>query len=49
MVEPMNKTQAKKQNPIAVRFDKNAVALFDRRNGTKLRFAIGKYEKASKP
>lgn len=49
MVGSMNKTQAKKQNPIAVRFDKNAVALFDRRNGTKLRFALGKYEKASKP
>lgn len=34
---------------IAVRFDRNAVALFDRRNGTKLRFAVGPYEKAGKP
>ena len=36
-------------DPIAVRFDKNAVMFFDRRNGTKLRFSIGKYEKASRP
>ena len=43
------KTSKGKKNPIAIRFDRNAVALFDRRNGTKLRFAIGKYEKASKP
>lgn len=34
---------------IAVRFDKNAVALFDRATGTKVRFAIGSYTKASKP
>lgn len=38
-----------KLNPITVRFDRNAVVLFDRRNGTKLRFALGKYEKATKP
>lgn len=38
-----------KLNPIAVRFDRNAVVLFDRRNGTKLRFSLGKYEKATKP
>lgn len=34
---------------IAVRFDKNAVALFDRRDGTKLRFSIGAYKKAGRP
>lgn len=34
---------------IAVRFDKNAVALFDRATGTKVRFAVGSYTKASKP
>ena len=45
----MDTAPRRKPNPIAVRFDRNAVALFDRRNGTKLRFAIGKYEKASKP
>lgn len=44
-----NSTKTHKRSPIKVRFDKNAVALFDSRNGTKLRFAIGKYEKASKP
>lgn len=45
----MNETKIKKRSKIAVRFDKSAVVFFDRRNGTKLRFAIGKYEKASKP
>lgn len=35
--------------PIAVRRDKNAVTLFSRRDGTKIRFAIGSYEKASRP
>lgn len=39
----------KTKSPITVRFDKNAMLLFDKRNGTKIRFAIGKYEKASKP
>ena len=39
-----NSTKTHKRSPIKVRFDKNAVALFDSRNGTKLRFAIGKYE-----
>lgn len=39
----------KTKSPISIRFDKNAVVLFDKRNGTKLRFAIGKYDKASKP
>lgn len=34
---------------ITVRFDKNAVLFFDKRNGTKLRLALGKYDKASKP
>jgi hypothetical protein len=34
---------------IAVRFDKNAVALFSRKDGTKMRFALGSYEKATKP
>lgn len=34
---------------ITVRFDKNAVALFDRSNGTKLRFALGSYKKAGRP
>lgn len=34
---------------IALRRDRNALALFDRRNGTKLRFAIGSYTKATRP
>ena len=38
-----------RSGPIAVRFDKNAVMLFDRRNGTKMRFSLGPYRKASKP
>ena len=32
-----------------VRFDRNALALFDPRNGTKVRLAIGPYTKASRP
>lgn len=32
-----------------VRFDRNAVSLFDRSDGTKIRFAVGRYEKAGKP
>lgn len=38
-----------KFSPIATRLDKNALVFFDRRNGTKLRFALGAYRKASKP
>ena len=38
-----------RSGPIAVRFDKNAVMLFDLRNGTKMRFSLGPYRKASKP
>jgi len=34
---------------IAVRFDKNAVMLFSRKDGTKMRFSVGPYTKASKP
>jgi hypothetical protein len=37
------------KSSIQVRFDKNAVTLFSRKDGTKLRFSIGPYEKASKP
>lgn len=32
-----------------LRFDKNAMVLFDTRNGTKMRFAIGNYTKAKRP
>lgn len=32
-----------------VRFDRNAVSFFDRSDGTKIRFAVGRYEKAGKP
>lgn len=39
----------KRISPIQVRFDKNAVMLFSRKDGTKMRFSIGPYEKASKP
>lgn len=39
----------KRISPIQVRFDKNAVMLFSRKDGTKMRFSIGSYEKASKP
>lgn len=39
----------KKFSSIQVRFDKNAVMLFSRKDGTKMRFSIGPYEKASKP
>lgn len=39
----------KKISVIAVRFDKNAIAFFNRKDGTKIRFAIGSYSKASKP
>lgn len=42
-------TKPKLHSSIAVRFDKNAVTLFSRKDGTKVRFAIGKYTKASKP
>jgi len=31
------------------RLDKNALTIFDRTNGAKLRFAVGKYTKATKP
>ena len=34
---------------ISVRRDKNAISLFDRSNGTKVRFAIGPYTKAKRP
>ncbi len=34
---------------IAVRRDRNALVLFSRKDGTKLRFAFGKYEKATWP
>ena len=36
-------------NAIKVRRDKNALAFFDSRNGTKLRFALGRYTKARIP
>lgn len=36
-------------NDIAVRFDRNAVALFNRVDGTKIRFAVGSYTKAKRP
>lgn len=36
-------------NNIAVRFDRNAVALFNRVDGTKIRFAVGSYTKAKRP
>lgn len=39
----------KKVSTIAVRFDKNAVTFFSRKDGTKVRFAIGSYTKASRP
>lgn len=32
-----------------VRFDRNAVSFFDRSDGTKIGFAVGRYEKAGKP
>jgi hypothetical protein len=38
-----------KSSTIALRFDKNAVTLFSRKDGTKVRFAVGAYTKASKP
>ena len=34
---------------ITVRRDKNAISFFSRKDGTKMRFAIGKYEKATWP
>lgn len=34
---------------IAIRRDKNALVLFSRKDGTKIRLAIGKYTKASRP
>ena len=34
---------------ISVRRDKNAISLFDRSSGTKVRFAIGPYTKAKRP
>lgn len=34
---------------ITARWDKNALTIFSRRDGTKIRFAVGKYEKASRP
>lgn len=37
------------KSSIQVRFDKNAVMLFSRKDGTKMRFSIGPYTKASKP
>lgn len=42
-------SMTKKLSTIAVRFDKNAVTFFSRKDGTKVRLAIGKYTKASKP
>jgi len=42
-------TKRRNYSSIAVRFDKNAVALFSRKDGTKVRFAVGSYTKASLP
>lgn len=39
----------KTMSTIAVRRDRNAVTLFSRKDGTKIRFALGNYEKASRP